>query len=115
MLAAQANMETDNRLSSLPALASNETTARPGERIGAYSLIREIGRGGMGSVWLAARADGSFKREVALKLPHLAWGSGLAERMHANARSARCSNTRTSRACTTPASTNAGGRSLRWS
>jgi serine/threonine protein kinase len=35
----------------------------------------------MGSVWLAERADGSFKRQVALKLPRLAWGTGLAERM----------------------------------
>jgi tetratricopeptide (TPR) repeat protein len=35
----------------------------------------------MGSVWLAQRADGNFKRQVALKLPRLAWGAGLAERM----------------------------------
>jgi tetratricopeptide (TPR) repeat protein len=81
MLAAQSASDTAGPLSSLPQLDSNESTARPGDRVGAYSLIREIGRGGMGSVWLAARADGNFKREVALKLPHLAWGSGLAERM----------------------------------
>ncbi|MEO7243780.1 MAG: protein kinase [Rubrivivax sp.] len=59
----------------------DESVARVGDRIGPYRLIREIGRGGMGSVWLAERADGSLKRHVALKLPRLAWGAGLAERM----------------------------------
>jgi serine/threonine-protein kinase len=44
-------------------------------------LLREIGRGGMGLVWLAERADGALKRQVALKLPRLVWGAGLAERM----------------------------------
>jgi serine/threonine-protein kinase len=40
-----------------------------GEQVGAYRLIREIGRGGMSSVWLAERWDGQLQREVALKLP----------------------------------------------
>ncbi len=43
--------------------------------------MRELGRGGMGSVWLAERDDGTFKRNVALKLPHVTWIGGLAERM----------------------------------
>jgi serine/threonine-protein kinase len=55
--------------------------ARPGEQVGPYRLIREIGRGGMGAVWLAERADGGLKRQVALKLPRLAWDARLAERM----------------------------------
>src|SRR6516164_5955584 len=42
---------------------------RPGETVGPYRLIRPLGAGGMAEVWLAERADGSFKREVALKLP----------------------------------------------
>ena len=41
-----------------------------GVRIGAYRLIREIGRGGMGAVWLAERADGQFYQQVAIKLLH---------------------------------------------
>ena len=45
-------------------------TGDAGITIGPYRLIRELGTGGMGSVWLAARADGAIKREVALKLPH---------------------------------------------
>lgn len=42
-------------------------TAPPG-RCGPYDLVREIGRGGMGVVYLARRADGQYDREVALKL-----------------------------------------------
>jgi tetratricopeptide (TPR) repeat protein len=34
-----------------------------------YRLIRELGRGGMSVVWLAERADGVLKRQVALKMP----------------------------------------------
>jgi len=44
---------------------------RPGERVGPYELSRLLGAGGMAEVWLAKRADGAFKREVALKLPML--------------------------------------------
>jgi serine/threonine-protein kinase len=42
-----------------------------GERVGPYQLLRPLGAGGMAEVWLARRADGAFKREVALKLPML--------------------------------------------
>ena len=38
-----------------------------GQNIGAYKLISPIGEGGMGSVWLAERADGRFERRVAVK------------------------------------------------
>lgn len=39
-----------------------------GQRIGAYRVVRELGRGGMGSVYLAERADEEFEQRVALKL-----------------------------------------------
>ncbi|HEX4629682.1 MAG TPA: serine/threonine-protein kinase [Chthoniobacterales bacterium] len=39
-----------------------------GRRIGNYELIRELGRGGMGTVWLARRADRQFEKLVAIKL-----------------------------------------------
>jgi serine/threonine protein kinase len=40
----------------------------PGTRIGAYRVLRLIGRGGMGEVYLAERADGQYQQQVALKL-----------------------------------------------
>ncbi|RZL32196.1 MAG: serine/threonine protein kinase, partial [Rubrivivax sp.] len=52
-----------------------------GMQIGAYQLISEIGRGGMGTVWLAERSDGMMKRRVALKLPRAVWGDAFAERL----------------------------------
>ena len=39
-----------------------------GRRIGAYVVTRELGRGGMGAVYLADRADGQFEKQVAIKV-----------------------------------------------
>ena len=39
-----------------------------GRQIGSYRLVNEIGRGGMGAVFLAERADGEFSQNVAIKL-----------------------------------------------
>jgi serine/threonine protein kinase/Tol biopolymer transport system component len=39
-----------------------------GTTLGNYKIVREIGAGGMGAVYLATRADGSFVKQVALKL-----------------------------------------------
>jgi serine/threonine protein kinase/tetratricopeptide (TPR) repeat protein len=41
---------------------------RMGERVGAYAVVRELGRGGMGAVYLAERADGQFEKRVAIKV-----------------------------------------------
>jgi eukaryotic-like serine/threonine-protein kinase len=49
-------------------IASSVEDAPPPERIGPYRLHELIGRGGMGSVYRAERADGAFERSVALKL-----------------------------------------------
>ena len=48
---------------------SSTTGFAPGTLVGPYQLIRELGQGGMGIVWMAERADGEVKRPVALKLP----------------------------------------------
>jgi serine/threonine protein kinase/tetratricopeptide (TPR) repeat protein len=83
MLASDEALAAEQRFAELPRLTPtpDEAVAQIGETVGPYRLRQEIGRGGMGSVWLAERADGRFKRQVALKLPRLAWGAGLAERM----------------------------------
>ncbi len=39
-----------------------------GERLGAYRVVRELGRGGMALVYLAERADLQFEQRVALKI-----------------------------------------------
>jgi serine/threonine protein kinase/Tfp pilus assembly protein PilF len=39
-----------------------------GERIGPYRILRALGEGGMGAVFLAERADGQFRQQVAIKL-----------------------------------------------
>jgi serine/threonine protein kinase/TolB-like protein/Flp pilus assembly protein TadD len=41
---------------------------RIGERVGAYAIVKELGRGGMGAVYLAERADGQFEKRVAIKV-----------------------------------------------
>jgi serine/threonine protein kinase/Tol biopolymer transport system component/Tfp pilus assembly protein PilF len=49
-------------------LVDEHSPAMIGRRVGSYKLVREIGRGGMGSVYLAVRADDEFQKRVAIKL-----------------------------------------------
>ncbi len=51
-----------------------------GKRFGAYRILKEIGRGGMGTVFLAERADGEFQQEVALKIIRQSFGDAELER-----------------------------------
>jgi hypothetical protein len=39
-----------------------------GRQIGAYRIVSELGRGGMGSVYLAVRDDKEFRKQAAVKL-----------------------------------------------
>jgi serine/threonine-protein kinase len=45
-----------------------DATTLAGRTIGAYTLERPLGQGGMGTVWLARRSDGRFEGSVAVKL-----------------------------------------------
>jgi len=68
LLARQKQAEQFLEESPLAAVAESNGRSMIGERIGLYKIIREIGRGGMGAVYLAERDDAHFTRRVALKL-----------------------------------------------
>jgi serine/threonine protein kinase len=53
-------------------------TSMAGQAVGVYTLVRPLGAGGMGTVWLARRSDGRFEGNVAVKLVNLAVFDGLA-------------------------------------
>jgi tetratricopeptide (TPR) repeat protein len=48
--------------------ALRRTDVMRGAVIGPYRIVREIGRGGMGSVYLGKRTDGTFEQQVAIKV-----------------------------------------------
>jgi serine/threonine protein kinase len=57
----------ENRRFELP-----NATGLAGQTLGPYTLISQIGQGGMGSVWLARRSDGRFERQAAVKFVNIA-------------------------------------------
>jgi len=77
LLPQQDRIKDAQRLDTLPKLDAGPApeaagAIAPGQHVGPYQLVRLLGVGGMAEVWLAQRADGAFKRDVALKLPLLA-------------------------------------------
>jgi len=53
------------------------------ERVGPWRLVREVGQGGMGTVYLAERADGAFAQRAAVKLVRPGLADDLAARFRA--------------------------------
>lgn len=70
MLAIEAGATSQLKGSVLSAqeVIEHAKTLEPGTQFGPWAIVRPIGQGGMGQVFIARRADGAFEREVALKL-----------------------------------------------
>ncbi len=88
LLQRASSVETHALLDMLPKLDAGDASAvdggvdahAAGDAVGPYRLVRALGVGGMGTVWLADRADGLMQRSVALKLPHGPFRGDLAAR-----------------------------------
>jgi len=52
----------------LSAPTSPKEDAMAGRQLGVYKLVKRVGQGGMAAVYLAVRADGEFRQQVAIKL-----------------------------------------------
>lgn len=72
MLAASGRATLFDRIPQVRAQPGEDTTdpghLDEGTRIGAWRIVRQVGRGGMGEVYLAERADGGFEQRAAIKL-----------------------------------------------
>lgn len=78
----RAHDEADTPLDRAPAVATNSgADLQPGQVVGRFRVVRELGQGGMGRVFLVERAEGDFVQRGALKLlaPGLG-GHGLVQR-----------------------------------
>ncbi len=99
-----------------PPVAAPAGTQERVMRLGPYRIVRELGRGGMGVVFLAVRDDGAFRKNVALKLLIPDENAAMfADRFRQNARSSPDSNTPTSPASWSAATLPTGRPSSSWS
>jgi len=81
LLALHAQVETEGFLESNPLDRLGGASTLAGKTLGNYILEREIGAGGMSTVWLAQRADGRYEGRAAVKFLNLGvLGRGGAQR-----------------------------------
>jgi eukaryotic-like serine/threonine-protein kinase len=66
-------MEVSAVDSAAQSLDLEATASLIGKRVGKYRLLKLIGRGGMGNVFLASRTDKEFRKTVAVKLVNPFW------------------------------------------
>ncbi|MBX3621609.1 MAG: serine/threonine protein kinase [Rhizobacter sp.] len=77
----------DAMLHALAGQASTPAADRSGHRMGAYRLTSLIARGGMGEVYRAARDDGQYEQQVAVKIVRAGGDTAfLLDRFHAERR-----------------------------
>src|SRR5258708_3442138 len=65
---ADASLAVESGIREAVLLLDDQENLKARTRIGPYSILREIGRGGMGRVYLAQRDDGQYQAQVALKV-----------------------------------------------
>lgn len=65
-------------------LRFNEGTTKEGTRIGPYRILRELGHGGMGAVYLGERDDENYRQQVAIKLINPGLGGDAIRRRFRN-------------------------------
>ncbi len=73
-----ATLEATPRIQGAIGRAAGDVAPGAARRIGPYRLERELGRGGMGTVYLATRDDAEYRTEVAIKLIHHALAPAVA-------------------------------------
>ncbi len=79
--AADAGRFLDREATDLSLVDGAPSVVRDGDVVGAYRIVRLLGEGGMGKVYLATRADEAFEKQVAIKLVGGSGHAALADRL----------------------------------
>ncbi len=83
LLASHDAAEAEAFIARAPGLAAEDRAPILGQRIGPYSVLGEIGRGGMGTVYRAVRDDDEYRKVVAVKVVRQSLDSTLGGRLKA--------------------------------